>query len=200
MPYTPRKNPEERRRQILDAATELFYVHGYQKASLRDISRKVQVTQAAIYYHFQNKEEILFAIIDEFSNRLDRALRACLGQDKDPIEKFRETIKTHLSYIETDHRSIKILIEDKRFLGHELGGRIKRREKSFYNLYKAHLQEMQEAGLLRDIDLTAATFGTFGQLNWLYHWYRPDGGLPMERIAEDMVKMILFGLVKERTR
>lgn len=197
MPSTPRKNPEVRRRQILDAAIDLFYEYGYQKASLRDISRKVEITQAAIYYHFQNKEEILHAIIDEFSTRLDESLRACLSQEKDPIEKFRETIVTHLSFIETDHRSIKILIEDKRFLGDELGLKVRKREKSFYDLYKAYLQEMQDAGLLREIDLTTATFGVFGQINWLYHWYRPEKNPDISPMAESIIQMIFFGLLKK---
>lgn len=197
MSATPRKNPDKRRRQILDAATDLFYEFGYQKASLRDISRKVGVTQAAIYYHFPNKEEILYAIIDEFSNRLDESLRECLDREGDPIEKFRQTIKTHLSFIETDHRSIKILIEDKRFLSGELGRKIRLREKSFYILYKAYLQEMMEAGLLRDIDLTAATFGIFGQINWLYHWYRQEKNQGIGSMAESIIRMIFFGLLNQ---
>ena len=198
MTSTPRKDPEERRQEILKAAVELFYELGYQKASLRDISRRVEITQAAIYYHFQNKEEILFAIIDEFSNRLDGTLRGCLGLDMDPIEKLREAIKAHLSFMETDRQSIKILIEDKRFLGEELGGRIKRREKSFFNLYKAYLREMRDAGLLNDIDLTTATFGIFGQINWLYHWWRPEKNPSIEPLAENIIRMIFFGLIKDR--
>ena len=137
MASTPRKNPKVRRRQIMDAAIDLFYELGYQKASLRDISRRVEVTQAAIYYHFQNKEEILFAIIDEFSNKLDETLRACLALDLDPVEKLRQVIRAHMGFMETDRKSLKILIEDKRFLEKDLAAKLRTREKAFYNIYKS---------------------------------------------------------------
>ncbi|MGD8562525.1 MAG: TetR/AcrR family transcriptional regulator [Desulfarculaceae bacterium] len=198
MTFTPRKDPDKRRQEILEAAGALFYELGYQKASLRDISRRVKITQAAIYYHFQNKEEILYAIIDEFSNRLDRTLRDCLSLEMDPIEKLKETIKAHLRFMETDRQSIKILIEDKRLLGDKLGRKIKRREKTFFNLYKAYLKEMKDAGLLQDIDLTTATFGIFGQINWLYHWWQPKINPSIEPLAENIIKMIFYGLVKDK--
>ncbi|MGD9125629.1 MAG: hypothetical protein PVG60_11070, partial [Desulfarculaceae bacterium] len=88
--------------------------------------------------------------------------------------------------------------EDKRLLGDKLGRKIKRREKTFFNLYKAYLKEMKDAGLLKDIDLTTATFGIFGQINWLYHWWRPQINPSIEPLAENIIKMIFYGLVKDK--
>jgi AcrR family transcriptional regulator len=47
------------RQRILDVALDLFVEQGYEKTSLREIAERVGVTKAALYYHFQSKEDIV---------------------------------------------------------------------------------------------------------------------------------------------
>ena len=55
----PRGSTRER---ILDIALELFNEQGYDKTSLREIAERLQVTKAALYYHFERKEDILLQL------------------------------------------------------------------------------------------------------------------------------------------
>jgi AcrR family transcriptional regulator len=55
----PRGAPRER---ILDIALELFNEQGYDKTSLREIADRLGTTKAALYYHFEHKEDILLAL------------------------------------------------------------------------------------------------------------------------------------------
>ncbi len=55
----PRGSTRER---ILDVALELFNEQGYDSASLRDIADRLGVTKAALYYHFERKEDILLEL------------------------------------------------------------------------------------------------------------------------------------------
>jgi AcrR family transcriptional regulator len=50
------------REQILDIALELFNEQGYDKTSLREIANRLEVTKAALYYHFERKEDILLEL------------------------------------------------------------------------------------------------------------------------------------------
>src|SRR5215475_11921619 len=50
------------RDRILDVALELFNEHGYDKTSLREIATRLGVTKAALYYHFERKEDILLEL------------------------------------------------------------------------------------------------------------------------------------------
>lgn len=76
---TPSRGPYrtgiERRRQILDAAFQVFGRRGYGTASLREIAHQVGVTPAAILRHFESKEELLLAVLDRFDgeNKLQRS-------------------------------------------------------------------------------------------------------------------------------
>ena len=50
------------RQRILDVAAELFAEQGYDGTSLREIAERIGVTKAALYYHFQSKDQILQAL------------------------------------------------------------------------------------------------------------------------------------------
>lgn len=191
-----RENSRNIKQEIINAATDLFYEKGFEKASLRDIARKVGLTQAAIYYHFRNKEEILYTIIETSSNELFFTLKYCLSGNEDPLARLRNAISQHIISIKTKRKGAKIIIEDKRFLGGELNKLVKEKEKVVYNLYKNTLEELQRSKKIRECDLTAATFGILGMINWLYHWYRPEKGLSIEQLAEEIINILFSGLLK----
>ncbi|MCJ7511215.1 MAG: TetR family transcriptional regulator [Dehalococcoidia bacterium] len=66
-PPTQRQRRRERdtRGQILDASLRLFSQHGFARTTVRAIARDVGITNAAIYYHFASKQELLEALLDE---------------------------------------------------------------------------------------------------------------------------------------
>jgi AcrR family transcriptional regulator len=53
------------RKQILDAALRLFSERGFARTTVRDIAREAGITDAAIYYHFESKRDLLEALVDE---------------------------------------------------------------------------------------------------------------------------------------
>jgi AcrR family transcriptional regulator len=65
-----RKEAEERRNEILDAADELFGQKGFDGTSTNDILEKVRIARGTLYYHFKSKEDIMDALIDRYSVRL----------------------------------------------------------------------------------------------------------------------------------
>ena len=73
------KHPEERRKELLDAAERLFVEQGYEETSIRDIITTVGVAHGLFYYYFRSKEDILAAIIDRF---YDSFLRAVDGRTR----------------------------------------------------------------------------------------------------------------------
>ncbi|MEV4973455.1 TetR/AcrR family transcriptional regulator [Streptomyces scopuliridis] len=59
------------RQRIQDVALELFAEQGYEKTSLREIAERLEVTKAALYYHFKTKEDILISLFEDLSRPLD---------------------------------------------------------------------------------------------------------------------------------
>ncbi|MER5911706.1 TetR/AcrR family transcriptional regulator [Streptomyces sp. NPDC001982] len=55
------------RQRIQDVALELFAEQGYEKTSLREIAERLDVTKAALYYHFKTKEEIIVSLFEDLT-------------------------------------------------------------------------------------------------------------------------------------
>ncbi len=71
-----RKGPQTRQ-LIMDASLRLFSERGFARTTVRDIARQAGITDAAIYYHFQSKRELLEALVEErgFVNSLQELQR-----------------------------------------------------------------------------------------------------------------------------
>ncbi|WP_329219920.1 TetR/AcrR family transcriptional regulator [Streptomyces sp. NBC_01485] len=59
------------RQRIQDVALELFVEQGYEKTSLREIAERLEVTKAALYYHFKTKEEIIVSIFRDLTKPIE---------------------------------------------------------------------------------------------------------------------------------
>jgi AcrR family transcriptional regulator len=68
--------PEDRRRQLLDAATAVFAEKGYRNAGVGDIIARAGVARGTFYLYFTSKQEVFLAIVEDFHGRVTRALEA----------------------------------------------------------------------------------------------------------------------------
>lgn len=84
--------PAERRTQIIDAARALFAESGLDGVSMRNIARRVGITQAAIYQHFEDKEAILFAIAEGFFAEMLERSEATAQDIACPVERLRQSM------------------------------------------------------------------------------------------------------------
>ncbi|MGC0375831.1 AcrR family transcriptional regulator [Streptomyces sp. SAI-229] len=71
MDGTKQRRRGDTRQRIQDVALELFAEQGYEKTSLREIAERLDVTKAALYYHFKTKEEILVGIFEDLSRPME---------------------------------------------------------------------------------------------------------------------------------
>ena len=68
------------REAILEAATRLIHVHGYNHTALDDVLRESGVGKGNFYYHFKSKEELGYAILDQIiASFLERTLEPCFS-------------------------------------------------------------------------------------------------------------------------
>lgn len=72
------KEAEERKKEILDIAEELFTTKGYDNTSTTDILERVGIARGTLYYHFKSKEEILDALIDRIMQEIVHNVKLAL--------------------------------------------------------------------------------------------------------------------------
>ena len=84
-PTSRPRNGRSTRETIIEAATRLMHVGGYQHTSLDDVLRESGVGKGNFYYHFRSKEDLGFAILDQLVSRfVERTLEPCFSDHDAP--------------------------------------------------------------------------------------------------------------------
>ncbi|MEU9243093.1 TetR/AcrR family transcriptional regulator [Streptomyces shenzhenensis] len=82
------------RQRIQDVALELFAEQGYEKTSLREIAERLDVTKAALYYHFKTKEEILVSVFADLTRPIENLIEWGKGQPH-TLETKQEIVRRY---------------------------------------------------------------------------------------------------------
>lgn len=113
---SPRKSvPQElSRKMILNASQELFVQKGYQHVSMREIAKKLNYSHGAIYYHFKNKAELFYALVEDHFRMLDGLLDAIMEQELNDSQKLRQILVRFIQFglSHQSHYEIMFLTKD----------------------------------------------------------------------------------------
>jgi len=108
------KNPEERKKELIDIAEQLFIKKGYEQTAVSDIVKKAKVAQGTFYYYFKTKEEILDLITDRYINSNVEGYEK-IANEKGPnaLEKLINIFQFSSSFRNNKNSLIQYLHEDK---------------------------------------------------------------------------------------
>jgi AcrR family transcriptional regulator len=82
------------RSRIQDVALALFAEQGYEKTSLREIAENLDVTKAALYYHFKTKEDILVSLVEDLARPVDELISWARTQPR-TLETKQEILRRY---------------------------------------------------------------------------------------------------------
>jgi len=86
------------RRTILDAAGGLFLEHGYEDFSLRQVAERIGYSATTIYRYFENKDELLFAILYDGFLEFGRKLEAAAQSTRDPLKRIEALGRAYIEF------------------------------------------------------------------------------------------------------
>lgn len=91
---SPQRRRGDTRQRIQDVALELFVEQGYEKTSLREIAERLEVTKAALYYHFKTKEDIIISLFEDLTRPIDELIAWAEEQPR-TLETKREVLRRY---------------------------------------------------------------------------------------------------------
>ncbi|MFF1560380.1 TetR/AcrR family transcriptional regulator [Streptomyces sp. NPDC058279] len=91
---SPHQRRGNTRQRIQDIALELFAEQGYEKTSLREIAERLEVTKAALYYHFKTKEDIIISVFEDLTQPIDDLIGWAEEQPR-TLETKREVLRRY---------------------------------------------------------------------------------------------------------
>ncbi len=97
------RDPKRTRRKVLEASYREFYRHGFQGGSINRIVTAAGITKGALFHHFAGKNELGYAVLDEFlTPAVNNWWVEPLHDAGDPVQALRNILKRFLKRIEEE--------------------------------------------------------------------------------------------------
>jgi len=159
-----RKSTEIRKQEIVDISWDLLTQHGAAYVTIKNISQKAQISEAAIYRHYKDKHSILMALVENFESHVMDNIDNPARVYKNPLLKLKEIMKNHLILTETRQRIMfAITAESIHFNDDELRRKILSVIENYKERIKDILKQARKQGLVRkNVNLDSVSFVFFG--------------------------------------
>ena len=196
-----------KRQQIIAAATDRFGRDGYERTKWADIAADVGVGPTALYHYFESKQHCLYVIIDraieDFRVRFTRLTAA----HADPTEALIAVLDDCFELSDREILRNRLLVAEQGLLSSR---RTSPREEEARQAARARIRDLEFAwasflshamaqGAIPKSDPRLLTRAILGLYNSIWHWYRPNGIVALNRIAEFFTdrSLALIGVAPE---
>jgi AcrR family transcriptional regulator len=112
----PANSRSDTRARIQQVAVELFTEHGYDGTSLREIAERIDVTKAALYYHFKSKEDIVSSLMEDYAQKMD-ALIAWGREQPRSAQTRREILSRYVDIMVEADKVFRMLHQNQAAVG-----------------------------------------------------------------------------------
>ncbi|HSL43290.1 MAG TPA: TetR/AcrR family transcriptional regulator [Anaerolineales bacterium] len=184
------------REDILEAAAQVFRQKGFHGASMQDIAKAVSLQKASLYHHVSSKQEILLALLNRALELLFERISAISNQEIPADEKLKQMVRAYLQILAENMDLSAVLLFEHRSLERKQHARHVPNRDRFEVLWRDVLAEGVATNLFTCDDPALTTRAILGILNWTITWYRADGQLEIDEVADHYSHLLLNGLCK----
>jgi AcrR family transcriptional regulator len=108
----PARLPRDQRRiQLLDAASEVFASKGYHAAAMDDIAEAAGVSKPVLYQHFPSKLDLYLALLDQSCDRLVEVVEDALASTEDNADRVIATVAAFYEFVSSDSNEFRFVFE-----------------------------------------------------------------------------------------
>lgn len=160
-----RVRSEIRQRQIIEVARKIVASKGTEDLTIAEIAKGVGISEGDIYKHFRSKKEILRLLIDDIERTFVEAIDRATSETQDPLERLRNILLAHLSYVE-QRRGVSFIViaETLRQSDRDLRSRMLQVIEAYMTRLEELLRVGVAAGEVREVDLDSAALLFFGMI------------------------------------
>jgi len=185
-----------REQQVRNAALRLFRDKGYHATSMRDIAEAVGINKGSLYSYIRSKEDLLIPFFEQALSPLVVEMEA-LSADSSlrPTERLTRILKAHILNVAENLDILTVYLSEWRQLTTVSLSTVRGQRERYAALFLGIIEDGQRVGEFRVIDPRITALGMIGMCNYLFRWYRTDGRLRPEEIADVLTDLLLRGVL-----
>ena len=184
------------REDIKEKALELFLAKGFHATSTTELCRHLGISKPTLYWHFKNKEDLLFYAHQKLMFELLDPIMESMKRIRDPLDRLEYFIREYVSVI-CKYPVLKLLVHESMSLEQGHSDWIKDHWRKLLKVLRSALKELKEEGRAKNINDTFAALSLFGMCTWPYYWFdysKPEGA---EELMESIHDTFLNGILKQ---
>ncbi|GAA4401892.1 TetR/AcrR family transcriptional regulator [Quisquiliibacterium transsilvanicum] len=191
---------ELKRTRILDAASTLFHEFGYRGTSVDAIAERLGVTKPFVYAHFKGKAEILAGVCGRTTAFAASAAEAHADQPG-PVRARLAAMVWELTIRIIEGRIyLAVYFREEMHLPADAYRSLSSNRRRFDRALSRLLKQGVESGEFDIPHVSVVTQAITGMTTWLFNWYRADGPLSPEQMADEMARLVLSMVTKRPPR
>ncbi|EPL04344.1 TetR family transcriptional regulator [Pseudomonas sp. TH05] len=184
-------DPDSARGKLLQTAAHLFRNKGYERTTVRDLASAVGIQSGSIFHHFKSKDDILRAVMEETIHYNTALMRVELAAAGSVRERVLALIRCELqSIMGGSGEAMAVLVYEWRSLSAEGQAQVLALRDIYEQIWLQVLGEAREAGYIKGDVFITRRFLT-GALSWTTTWFRADGSMTLEQLAEEALTLVL---------
>ncbi|HVM31118.1 MAG TPA: TetR/AcrR family transcriptional regulator [Candidatus Limnocylindrales bacterium] len=185
-----------RRQQIEDAASTLFRERGYAATSVRDIAHALNIQGGSLYAHVASKEDVLWSIVSRAADRFNAEVAPLAADHSTTLAttRLRQMVRAHVEVVTSSQRDAAVFLHEWRFLSPDRRTQMAERRDAYEALFRQAIGEGISAGTFSAVDPRVTATAILTALNGIATWYRPDGPLSAQEIADQYADLFLRAL------
>ncbi|AZC64773.1 TetR/AcrR family transcriptional regulator [Pseudomonas chlororaphis] len=184
-------DPDSARGKLLQTAAHLFRNKGYERTTVRDLASAVGIQSGSIFHHFKSKDDILRAVMEETIHYNTALMRAELAEAGSVRERVLALIRCELqSIMGGSGEAMAVLVYEWRSLSAQGQADVLALRDIYEQIWLQVLGEAKEAGFIKGDVFITRRFLT-GALSWTTTWFRAEGSLTLEQLAEEALTLVL---------
>jgi TetR/AcrR family transcriptional regulator, cholesterol catabolism regulator len=180
---------QTRRDQILEVSARLFSERGYHATSMRDIGEATGMLAGSLYSHIDGKEDLLYGIVQRAAVAFLAGLESVLAANVEPGERLRLAMRAHIEVVAGDPEAARVFHHEWRALSGRRRTEVRRLRRRYEAMWDDIVRDLPGA-----TDPRAARLLVLSAANWTYTWYRPDGSMSPQQVADRFTDLLLDGL------
>lgn len=196
LPFESRRRArDEKREAVLRTAVQLFLEQGYHRATLNEVADRLNITKPALYNYFHSKEDILFECWVMGQERVEDQITEIKSANENGLVTLRMLVRAYAATMASDFGAslVRFNVADLSEPNQKATLAGKRRiDRAFRNAIKQGIAD----GSIKPCDVKLTAFAILGALNWIGHWYKPDGELSPDQIADDFTIRLTADIAK----
>ena len=167
---------QRRRRQIVDAAVELFIQNGFHKTTTRQIAKAAGFSIGSLYEYVASKEDILYLVCDAIHAEMEHGMADAMQRVEGPGHALAEVIRAYLLVCDRMRDHILLIYQETQSLPHKWRKMVLANEVRITGLFTRALARLMATGDLPPLseaamDLIAHNIAVMGHMWTFRRWF-----------------------------